>query len=225
MPIGLISSFLEKPSAPKSRKILWNKPYNTYFEDRGKLFTQVACHDVELDCGHKGKYCHTGLILPNMECKECMKLEKIRAADYIIDRLNVKYGINIISLLTGNGSLVINDAIAKNKNITPICVHHEQDAGYFALGYSKYNNRLSVVNPTTGCASVSCLTPLLAAYHDHTPILFLSGNVALKQTSRYHRLHNNVNLKKLGTQELDIIEIVKPLTKYSVMIEDPCTLR
>ncbi len=144
----------------------------------------------------------------------------MRVADFIIQRLHDKYGIKYIPLLTGNGSLVINDAIAKNKNITPICVHHEQDAGYFALGYSKYTNKLSVVNPTTGCAGTNCITPLLAAYQDHTPILFLSGNVALRQTSRYQRLHNNINLKKLGTQELDIIEIVKHLTKYSVMVED-----
>lgn len=143
-----------------------------------------------------------------------------RVADFIIRRLNEKYGIKYIPLLTGNGSLVINDAIAKNKNITPICVHHEQDAGYWALGYSKYTNKLSVVNPTTGCAGTNCITPLLAAYQDHVPILFLTGNVALKQTSRYHRLHNNINLKKLGTQEADIIEVVKSLTKYSVMIDD-----
>src|SRR4051812_36540105 len=107
----------------------------------------------------------------------------MRVADFIIQRLHDKYGIKYIPLLTGNGSLVINDAIAKNKNITPICVHHEQDAGYFSLGYSKYTNKLSVVNPTTGCAGTNCITPLLAAYQDHTPILFLSGNVALKQTS------------------------------------------
>lgn len=147
-------------------------------------------------------------------------MNKIRIADFIIDRLYRKYGISVISLLTGNGSLVINDAISQNKNITPICVHHEQDAGYFALGYSKYTNKLSVVNPTTGCSGTNCITPLLAAYQDHTPILFLSGNVALKQTSRHHKLHHNINLKKLGTQELDIIEIVRPLTKYSVMVDD-----
>ncbi len=145
---------------------------------------------------------------------------KIRVADYIISRLHDKYGIKYIPLLTGNGSLVINDAIAKNKNITPICVHHETDGGYICLGMSKYTNKLSVMNPTTGCAGTNTITPLLAAYQDHVPILFLSGNVALKQTSRYHKLHNNTNLKKLGTQELDIVEIVKSLTKYSVMVKD-----
>jgi len=147
-------------------------------------------------------------------------MEKIRIADFIINRLNTKYGIKYISLLTGNGSLVINNAIAKNKNIIPICVHHEADAGYFALGFSKYTNKLSVVNPTTGCAGTNCITSLLAAYQDHTPVLYLSGNVALTQTTRYHRLYNNIKLKKLGVQELDIIEIVKSITKYAVMVED-----
>lgn len=147
-------------------------------------------------------------------------MSKVRVADFIMQRLHDKYGVKYISLITGNGALVLNDALAKNKNITPICVHHEQDAGYFALGYSKYTNKLSVVTPTTGCASTNCITPLLAAYQDHMPILFLSGNVALKQTSKYHKLENKINLKKLGTQESDIIETVKSLTKYSIMIND-----
>ena len=98
-----------------------------------------------------------------------------RIADFLIERLNIKYGVKCISFITGNGALVLNDAVAKNKNITPICVHHEQDAGYFALGYSKYKNQISVVTPTTGCAGTNCITPLLAAYQDHVPILFLSG--------------------------------------------------
>ena len=144
----------------------------------------------------------------------------MRIADFIINRLNEKYGIKYVSLLTGNGALVLNDALGQNKNITPICCHHEQHCGYVALGMSKYTNKLSVVMTTTGCAATNAITPLLAAYQDHTPILFLSGDINLKQTGRYHRLHNKINAKKIGNQEVDIIEIVKPITKYSVMVED-----
>lgn len=143
----------------------------------------------------------------------------MRVADFIIDRLVKKHGIKVIPLLTGNGSLVINDAICKNKDVLAICVHHEQDAGYFALGHSKYTNKLSVVNPTTGCACTNCITPLLAAYQDHVPVIFLSGNVALNQTSRFYK-SKFCDIKKLGVQELDIIEIVWPITKYAVMLTD-----
>jgi acetolactate synthase-1/2/3 large subunit len=147
-------------------------------------------------------------------------MNKIRVADYIIKRLHDKYGVKYISFITGNGALVLNDAVAKNKDITPICVHHEQDAGYFALGYSKFTNKLSVVTPTTGCASTNCITPLLAAYQDHVPILFLSGNVALKQTTRHQERTNSIRLKKLGTQEVDILYIIYSLVKYSKTINN-----
>jgi acetolactate synthase-1/2/3 large subunit len=148
-------------------------------------------------------------------------MKDIRLSEFIINRLHQKYKVKYISLITGNGALVLNDALAKNKNIKPICVHHEQDAGYFCLGYSKYTNKISVCNPTTGCASFNVLTPLLSAFQDHAPILFLSGNVALKQTTRYFKLKEKINLKKLGAQEADIIEMVKPITKYAVTIDDP----
>lgn len=144
----------------------------------------------------------------------------MRVADYIIDRLNKKYGVKYIPILTGNGALVLNDALGQNKNITPICCHHEQHCGYISLGMSKYTNKLSVVMTTTGCAATNAITPLLAAYQDHVPILFLSGDINLKQTSRYHRLHNKINAKKIGNQEADIIEIVKPITKHSIMAHE-----
>ncbi len=144
----------------------------------------------------------------------------MRVADYIIDRLNKKYGIKYISLVTGNGSLVINDAIAKNPNVEGVFFNGEQSCGYFALGYSKYTNKLSVTNLIGGCGSTNAITSLLDAYQDHTPILFLSGNVALNYTTKNLKDTKNIKIKKFGVQELDIIEIVKPLTKYAVMITD-----
>ncbi len=146
-----------------------------------------------------------------------------RVADDLIDRLYSKHGVRHISLITGNGSLVINDAICQHGKIRPVFFNHEASAGYCAVGYSKYSNRLSVVNPIGGCGSTNCMTALLAAFQDHVPVLFLSGNVALKHTTRNLRETTGVRVKKLGVQELDIIEVVEPLTKYRAVIQSAWT--
>ncbi len=143
----------------------------------------------------------------------------MRVADDLIDRLYSRHGVRHISLITGNGSLVINDAICQHGKIKPVFFNGEASAGYCAVGYSKYSNKLSVVNPIGGCGSTNCLTALLAAYQDHVPALFLSGNTALKHTTRNLREFKNIRVKKLGIQELDIIEVVKPLTKYCDTVE------
>jgi len=142
----------------------------------------------------------------------------MRAADLMVKRLSSKYGIRHVSLVTGNGSLVINDAICQNKDITPVFFNGEQSASYFALGYSKYTNGLSFVNPIGGCGSTNCMTGLLAAWQDHVPILFLSGNVASNQTTHKWNANHFIKARKIGVQETDIMELVKPLTKYAAFI-------
>ena len=47
------------------------------------------------------------------------------------------------------------------------------------------------------------------------PVFFVSGQVFLNQTI------GKTGVRQLGVQEIDIISLVKPITKYSVMIEKP----
>ena len=47
------------------------------------------------------------------------------------------------------------------------------------------------------------------------PQLIISGQVFLNQTIA------NTGLRQLGVQEINIIDLVKPVTKYAVLIDDP----
>ena len=46
------------------------------------------------------------------------------------------------------------------------------------------------------------------------PVLFISGQVFLNQTIGGHP-----GLRQLGVQEINIVDIVRPITKYAAMIE------
>jgi acetolactate synthase-1/2/3 large subunit len=50
---------------------------------------------------------------------------------------------------------------------------------------------------------------------DSVPTLTISGQVFLEQTIK------GTNLRQLGIQEINIVDIVKPITKYAVMVERP----
>jgi acetolactate synthase-1/2/3 large subunit len=127
-------------------------------------------------------------------------------------------GVNRIYGISGGANASITDGIVKFKKIDFIPVHHEQNAGFAAFGESKYTNKLSVVTCITGCGGTNCITPLLAAWQDSTPILFISGNVNLKYCTRYLK---STNIRKFGLQDNDIIENVKSLCKYSKLVEKP----
>ena len=137
----------------------------------------------------------------------------MRVSDYVVDQI-YKAGCDHIFLVTGGGAMFLNDAVAAHPKIKPICNHHEQASAMGAVAYAKYNNSLAAVNVTTGCGGTNAITGLLDAWQDSVPVIFVSGNV-----NRPHMAPEGV--RNLGVQEANIIDIVKPITKYAVVVNDP----
>ena len=137
----------------------------------------------------------------------------MRVADYVIDQI-YKAGCEHIFLVTGGGAMFLNDAIAAHEKIEPVCNHHEQACAMGAVAYAKYKNSLGAVCVTTGCGGTNAITGLLDAWQDSVPVIFVSGNV-----NRPHMAPAGV--RNLGVQEANIIDIVKPITKYATVVEDP----
>lgn len=138
-----------------------------------------------------------------------------RIADYIIRKLN-QVGIEHIFLVTGRGILYLTDAVAKNQKVEGVSTYHEQGASYAAMAYAAAKEQMSACLISTGCAATNAVTACLCAYQDNLPVVFISGNNILNETTRY----TGVNIRTYGSQETDIISIVESITKYAVMISD-----
>jgi acetolactate synthase-1/2/3 large subunit len=120
-------------------------------------------------------------------------------------------------MVTGRGILYLTDAVAKHSEIKPICVHHEQAGAFAACAYGEITGKPGVCLVSTGCASTNAVTGLLCAYQDGIPCVFISGNNPKNETVNY----TGLAIRTFGSQEADIIPVVKPLTKYAVMLTDP----
>lgn len=140
----------------------------------------------------------------------------MRVADYIFHHLEDR-GAKHVFLVVGGGAMHLNDAIKKNNRLKYICFHHEQAAAIAAEGYARVNQKLAVVCITSGPGGLNCLTGIMGQWTDSVPVLYLSGQVPLKTT-----IYNALSPKprQVGDQEVDIVSIVKPITKYAVMITD-----
>lgn len=139
-----------------------------------------------------------------------------RVADCIINKLE-EAGIGHIFLITGRGILYLSDAVARNTAITGVSVFHEQSASYAAMAYAQSNGKMGACLVSTGCAATNAVTGALCAWQDNIPCIFVSGQHMLNETTRY----TQIPIRTYGSQEADIIEIVKPITKYAVMLTDP----
>ena len=143
----------------------------------------------------------------------------MRVCDWIADYLK-SLGVERVHGLMGGGAAGLNDGFIK-QNMQYVCYHHEQGAGHAAIGESKYTGKLSVVNPTTGCAGTNCATSVLDAWQDSVPVLFISGNVRRDTCSGWINHTKGVNIRKYGIQEHHVVDTYKSITKYSKFVIDP----
>lgn len=142
----------------------------------------------------------------------------MKLTDYIIHFLAEK-GVSHAFGLTGGAVVHLFDSAFRTGRIKPIFHHHEQAASFAAEAYARASNNFGVCFITTGPGVTNALTGLAAAWLDSLPCLYISGQSRLSQTTR------NRKIRQGGSQQMDIIPLVQPMTKYAVMIEDPNTIR
>ena len=148
----------------------------------------------------------------------------MKLSDYVFQFV-ADQGVKHVFLVTGGGAMHLNASLAQEKRITPICNSHEQATAMCAESYAKAVNGLGVALVTTGPGGTNAVTGVAGAWLDSTPTLFLSG-----QVKRPDRMFDNVTgaplgMRQLGVQEVDIVSIVKPITKYAVVVLEPLDIR
>ncbi len=139
-----------------------------------------------------------------------------RVADFIASFLKKK-GIKNIFMLTGYGAMYLNDAI-KLSGIKYYATRNEATAPIMAESYARLKNEVGVACVTAGPGATNALPGLAEAFVDSAPIMVISGQVDYKQTTHSTNLKN---IRTFGTAEINIIPIVKPLTKYAEIIKNP----
>ena len=144
----------------------------------------------------------------------------IRVADYIAQTLS-RSGITDVFLVTGGGAMHLNDAIGRNKDLRWVPCHHEQTCAIAAESYYRLTNRLAAVNVTTGPGGTNAISGVFGAYVDSCGMVVVSGQVKWETLVR----STGLALRQLGDQEVDIVRLVAPITKYAVQVTDPRTVR
>jgi len=145
----------------------------------------------------------------------------IRVSDYIADFI-YKLGVSHVFMLSGGGSIYLDDGIACHPHLKEICVINEATAPMMAEAYSRLNGNIGVVCVTTGPGGTNAVTGVAEAWVDSAPVLVISGQVENKNTTSYSFIKN---IRTLGCQELNIIDVVKSITKYSYIVFDPYDIR
>jgi acetolactate synthase-1/2/3 large subunit len=143
----------------------------------------------------------------------------IKLSDYIFGQLR-EWGARHVFLITGGGAMHLNDSIGTS-GLGYICTHHEQAAAMAAEGYARIVHTPGILNVTTGPGGINSLNGVFGAWTDSIPMLIISGQVKRETCMATYGL---TDLRQLGDQEVDIIRMVKGITKYSVFVNEPETI-
>ncbi len=145
---------------------------------------------------------------------------KVKLADYVAQKV-VELGARHVFMVTGGGAMHLNYALGTHPGLSSVFNHHEQACAMGAEAYYRLSNRLAVVNVTSGPGGTNAITGVYGAWTDSIGMIVLSGQVKYETTVR----STGMALRQYGDQELDIEELVRPITKYCAMVIDPLTIR
>ena len=140
----------------------------------------------------------------------------MRLSDYLANYLN-NIGVKNIYMLSGTGSIYLDDAFAHQRGMKYICARHEAAAVLMAEASAKLTGIIGVVIATTGPGGTNAIGGVVEAWVDSVPILVISGQVNSSQISPKTRSY--------GVQGFNIIENVQNITKYAVQVSDSHQIR
>lgn len=147
----------------------------------------------------------------------------MKLSDYVLSFV-ADLGVKHVFLVVGGGAMHLNNSLAIETRLTPVCNLHEQASAVAAENYSKATNHLGVCLVTTGPGATNSITGVAGAWLDSTPTLFISGQV--KRPDRAFDQNNKpLGMRQVGVQEVDIVSIVSPITKYAVTVLEPSDIR
>ncbi len=141
----------------------------------------------------------------------------MRVADYIFKTL-ADHGAKDVFLVTGGGAMHLDDALGREKRLHYICNLHEQACAIAAEGYARISGRPGIVCVTSGPGGTNAVTGVMGAWVDSIPMIVISGQVKRETTIA---ACPELKLRQLGDQEINIVDIVRPITKYAVSVRDP----
>ena len=142
----------------------------------------------------------------------------MKLSDYVMSFL-VGEGVDHIFLLPGGGNMHLIDSVGRQDGLSFTACLHEQAAAIAADGYAQFSGGLGVALVTTGPGGTNAVTGVAGSWAESVPVLILSGQVKTSD------IKPNAQMRTRGFQEIDIVSIVRPITKYAVTVLDPGTIR
>ena len=134
-------------------------------------------------------------------------------ADLVLEAF-LRHDVRHVFIFPGGTIAPILDRIEKRSKIEIVCPRTEQGAGYAALAYARMTSSPAVFMVTSGPGVTNAVTPIADAYYDNIPLVVITGQVGTSD------MRGDLPVKQRGFQEVDTVELMKPVTKAAFLVRD-----
>jgi acetolactate synthase-1/2/3 large subunit len=141
-----------------------------------------------------------------------------RLADYVAAFVAAQ-GVKTVFMVPGGGAMFLIDAFGRSTELDYVPNHHEQASSIAAEAYSRINGRLGCAVVTTGPGATNAITGVAGAWIESVPLLIISGQVKRAD------LIGGSGVRQMGPQEVEIVSMVTPITKYAVTVLESNDIR
>lgn len=135
------------------------------------------------------------------------RLERIKVMEAAVQIMEDE-GVEFVFGIPGAAILPLYQALSKSVKIRHIIVRHEEGGTHAADALARVTGGVGVAIGTSGPAGTNMITGIYTAMADSIPIICITGQAPT------HLLH------KEAFQAVDIVEIAKPVTKWSVQVKE-----
>ncbi len=142
----------------------------------------------------------------------------MKVSDYVIKFL-IQNNIDKVFGYIGGNNAHLFDSIDKHESMELVNSRHEQGSGFAAEGYARATGKTGVSTVTSGPGGTNLVTPIASCFLDSVPVMFIVGDI-----NSFER-DESKGMRQIGFQDIDIVNIVKPITKHAVFIDDIHDLR
>lgn len=144
----------------------------------------------------------------------------MKLSDYVANFL-ADHGLDTVFTVVGGGAMHLNDSFGHHEGIQCVYHHHEQAAAIAAEGYAKLKCKPAIVCVTSGPGATNAITGVAGAWVDSIPMVVISGQTKSTLTID----SSGLPLRCLGNQEINIVPVVRSITKNAVMVTNPGDIR
>lgn len=154
----------------------------------------------------------------NTEMLTIKKIDRIVKISDCIASILSENNINPVFIVPGEANVHLLDSIGRHEDLSFVCPQNEKSASLAVESFCKLRSGLGALVVSSGAAAANTLPGVANAWVDSVPMLVISGQARTDQDT-------DGRVRQLGNKELNVVDLVKPMTKYAVKVTDPTTIR